>query len=170
MWAHPGKKLLFMGGEVAQQGEWNHDAQVEWHLLDDPDHRGVQRLVRDLNRLHRTEPALHALDAEPAGFRWVIGDDRDNSIFAFLRFAGEAHRPILAVCNMTPVPRHAYRIGVPTSGIWRELVNTDAAGYGGSNLGNSGEVHSQPVRSHGEAQSLDLVLPPMATLLLRQDA
>src|ERR1044072_1235756 len=113
MWAHPGKKLLFMGCEIAQSREWNHDAEIDWDLLGDPAHAGIQRLVRDLNRLYASEPALHRRDAEPEGFRWLIGDDRANSVFAFLRQGREADAPILVVCNMTPVPRQGYRIGVP---------------------------------------------------------
>src|SRR5437763_13788555 len=113
MWAHPGKKLLFMGGEIAQEREWNHDGEVDWFLLDDPDHAGIQRLVRDLNGLYRRESALHACDSKPEGFRWLIGDDRANSVVAFLRPGAPGEKPALVVCNMTPVPRRNYRIGVP---------------------------------------------------------
>jgi 1,4-alpha-glucan branching enzyme len=108
----PGKKLLFMGGEIAQEREWNHDTELDWFVLDDPAHAGVQRLVRDLNRVYREQPSLHARDTEPAGFRWMVGDDRANSVFAYQRFGAEGSAPILVVCNMTPVPRHHYRIGV----------------------------------------------------------
>ena len=152
MWAHPGKKLLFMGGELAQPTEWNHDAALPWSLLDDPRHRGVQRLVRDLNAAYRELPALHRLDASPEGFRWVVGDDRDQSVFAWLRFGGEGTAPVLVVCNFTPVPREGYRVGVPASGPWHEALNTDAESYGGTNTGNSGSVASQPVASHGYPQ------------------
>ena len=138
MWTHPGKKLLFMGGEIAQEREWNHDGEVDWFLLDDPDHGGMQRLVRDLNRLYRDEPALHRLDASPEGFRWIIGDDRANSVFAFLRQGEAGDPPVLVVCNMTPVPRPHYRIGVPRAGQWREIANTDSRFYGGSDMGNDG--------------------------------
>jgi 1,4-alpha-glucan branching enzyme len=168
MWAHPGKKLLFMGSEIAQEAEWSHDAQIDWHLLDRPEHQGVQRLVRDLNRVYAVEPALHRLDADHNGFRWVIGDDRANSVFAFLRLAGDAP-PILAVSNMTPVPRQNYRIGVPRAGRWREAINSDSSLYGGSNAGNRGAVETSAVGAHGEPQSLDLVLPPLATVLLRHE-
>ena len=170
MWTHPGKKLLFMGCEIAQRHEWNHDAQIDWNLLDNPAHRGIQRLVRDLNRLYRSEPALHVHDADPTGFRWVIGDDRANSVFAYIRLGHEGTVPALVVINMTPVPRYGYRIGVPSGGVWRERVNTDASAYGGSNLGNGGAVHASPERSHGEAQSIELLLPPLATLILQQGA
>ncbi|HUS24939.1 MAG TPA: 1,4-alpha-glucan branching protein GlgB [Candidatus Binatia bacterium] len=168
MWAHPGKKLLFMGGEIAQPGEWNHDASPPWDLLDDPRHRGVQRLVRDLNRLYAGEPALHARDCDPAGFQWLVGDDRANSVFAFLRHGGP--RPVLVLCNLTPVTRHDYRVGVPLPGAWRELLNSDAGEYGGSGSGNGGALHAQPVPAHGQSASLSLTLPPLGTLFLAPEA
>jgi 1,4-alpha-glucan branching enzyme len=167
MWSQPGKKLLFMGGEFAQEREWSHDRELDWPSLDDPAHADIQRLVRDLNRLYVTEPALHARDCEATGFQWVIGDDRANSVFAYLRLS--ADRQVLVVCNMTPVPRHHYRIGVSRPGSWREILNTDSSFYGGSNLGNHGAVHTSPVGAHGQAQSLELVLPPLATLFLARD-
>jgi len=170
MWAHPGKKLLFMGGEIAQEAEWSHDGEVEWYRLGEPAHAGVQRLLRDLNRLYASTSALHQRDCEASGFRWVIGDDRANSVFAFLRLAADASSPILSVCNMTPVPRHGYRVGVPRSGIWREIFNSDSGLYGGSNMGNAGAVHTTQGAMHGEQQSLDLVLPPLSTVLLRHEA
>ncbi|MGE0714941.1 MAG: 1,4-alpha-glucan branching protein GlgB [Alphaproteobacteria bacterium] len=166
MWAHPGKKLLFMGGEFAQEREWNHDGALDRHLLADPLHAGVKLLVDDLNRLYRGMPALHAGDTDPAGFRWVVGDDVENSVFAFLRLDPRGAPPVLAVVNMTPMPRHDYRIGVPTAGRWNEIVNTDAARYGGSGVGNLGAADSIAIPSHGEQQALDLTLPPLATLLL----
>ncbi|HEX2889019.1 1,4-alpha-glucan branching protein GlgB, partial [Vineibacter terrae] len=168
MWAHPGKKLLFMGDEFAQEREWNHDAQLDWHLLDDPMHRGVQTLVRDLNRIYRAEGALHRLDSDPGSFHWVVVDDRAQSVFAFLRYGHADDRTILCVCNMTPVPRHGYRLGVPTAGLWHEILNSDAAVYGGSNVGNEGIVMATDVESHGLPASLTLTLPPLATVLLRQ--
>lgn len=170
MWAHPGKKLLFMGGEIAQEAEWSHDGEVEWYRLGEPAHAGVQRLLRDLNRLYASTSALHQRDCEASGFRWVIGDDRANSVFAFLRLAADASSPILSVCNMTPVPRHGYRVGVPRAGIWREIFNSDSGLYGGSNMGNAGAVHTTQGAMHGEQQSLDLVLPPLSTVLLRHEA
>jgi len=174
MWAHPGKKLLFMGCEFAQPTEWNHDASPAWDLLDRPQHRGVQRLVRDLNRAYTSQPALHRLDAAPEGFAWVIGDDVDNSVFALLRRAGGpaegAAAEALVVCNLTPAPRQHYRVGVPgPARTWRELVNTDAGAYGGSGMGNGGCVAAQPEPSHGHAHSLLLTLPPLATLILVPD-
>jgi 1,4-alpha-glucan branching enzyme len=169
MWAHPGKKLMFMGGEIAQEREWNHDGEVDWFLLDDPHHAGIQRLVRDLNQLYRREPALHRRDASAEGFRWLIGDDRANSVFAFLRQGEPGDPPVLVVSNMTPAPRHHYRIGVPRAGWWREIGNTDSRFYGGSDLGNDGGAATTPEPAHGEAQSLDLTLPPLATIMLRAD-
>jgi 1,4-alpha-glucan branching enzyme len=168
MWGHPGKKLLFMGSEFAQEREWNHDRDLDWASIDDPAHAGVQRLVRDLNRLYVSEPALHQRDCDPAGFAWMVGDDRSNSVFAFLRFAPD-RAPVLVVCNMTPVPRRGYRIGVPQAGGWREIFNSDSGYYGGSNVGNEGRVETSPVAVHGQAQSLELVLPPLATIFLRHD-
>jgi 1,4-alpha-glucan branching enzyme len=165
MWAHPGKKLLFMGGEIAQEREWSHDREIDWFLLDDPGHTGVQALVRDLNRLYGALPALHLWDDRPEGFHWIIGDDRANSVFAFLRKA-EAAPPVLAVVNLTPVPRPGYRIGVPFAGFWREVFNSDAVHYGGSGLGNFGGTATRSAASHGVPESLDLTLPPLSTLLL----
>ena len=167
MWTQPGKKLLFMGGEFGQDWEWNHDSQLDWAALEHPLHLGVQRLITDLNRVYRTEAALHALDCDSAGFRWIIGDDRDNSVFAWYRCGYNETPPVVVVCNFTPVPRLRYRIGVPRAGGWREILNTDAALYGGSNLGNGGWVQSSATTSHGQPFSLELTLPPLATLLLR---
>ncbi len=167
MWTHPGKKLLFMGGEFAQWREWNHDRELDWNLLDEPAHRGVHRLVRDLNRTYARETALHQYDAHPAGFRWVVGGDTANSVFAYLRFGAGEVAPVLAVCNMTPVPRPNYRVGVPQPGWWQEIVNTDSGFYGGSDTGNAGGRSAVAVPSHGEEQSLELLLPPLCTLLLR---
>jgi 1,4-alpha-glucan branching enzyme len=165
MWSHPGKKLLFMGGELAQEREWSHDRELDWASLDDAAHAGVQRLVRDLNRLYKTEPVLHRYDCEPSSFRWVIGDDRANSVFAYVRVCEDER--LLAICNMTPVPRHHYRVGVPQPGLWREIFNSDSAFYGGSNIGNAGMVKADAVASHGQAQSIELTLPPLATLFLK---
>ncbi|MFO1159471.1 MAG: 1,4-alpha-glucan branching protein GlgB [Reyranellaceae bacterium] len=169
MWTHPGKKLLFMGGEIAQEREWSHDRELDWFLLGEPAHAGIQRLVRDLNHLYRREPALHRRDCEASGFRWLIGDDRANSVFAFLRQGNEHDTPVLVVCNMTPAPRHGYRVGVPRAGTWREIVNTDSRFYGGSDMGNDGGLTATPLPAHGESQSLDLVLPPLATIVLRAE-
>jgi 1,4-alpha-glucan branching enzyme len=166
MWGHPGKKLLFMGQEWGQRSEWNHDAELPWSDLQDPRHAGVQRLVRDLNRLYREQPALHRLDCDATGFEWVLVDERALSVYAWLR-KDELGRPLLVVCNMTPVPRHGFRLGVPEgAGHWREVLNTDSQYYGGSNLGNAGAVAVDGVAAHGRAQSVSLVLPPLATIYL----
>ena len=169
MWGHPGKKLLFMGQEFGQPTEWNHDEALPWHLLQDPAHQGVQRLVRDLNHLMRREPALHQRDGESAGFEWIDAHDRACSVFSWVRRA-EAGPPVIVVSNMTPVPRHGFRLGVPEGSAvtaWREVLNTDAGHYGGSNLGNGGQALAvQSVPWHGRAQSIELLLPPLATLFL----
>jgi 1,4-alpha-glucan branching enzyme len=167
MWAHPGKKLLFMGGEIGQRHEWNHDRGIEWSLIDDPMHAGLQRLVRDLNTLYARDPALHARDSEPEGFSWLVSDDGENSVLAFERRAPGAPS-VVAISNMTPVPRYGYRIGVPDGGLWSERLNSDADIYGGSNVGNSGLVETDDIPSHDRANSLSLTLPPLATIILRQ--
>ncbi|RPE74801.1 1,4-alpha-glucan branching enzyme [Vulcaniibacterium tengchongense] len=167
MWAHPGRKLLFMGGEFGQWQEWNHDAALDWAALGLDHHRGLQRLVGDLNRTLRAQPALHRADHTPLGFDWSVGDDYENSVFAFVRYDSEGDAPpVLAVSNFTPVPRHDYRVGVPRPGRWREILNSDSAHYGGGNLGNAGAVSAEPVALHGHAQSLRLTLPPLATIWL----
>ncbi len=166
MWGHPGKKLLFMGQEWGQRSEWNHDTELPWPDLADDRHAGVQRLVRDLNRLYREQPALHRLDCDPAGFEWLVADDDAESVVVWLR-RDETGRPLIVVCNFTPVPRHGWRLGVPEGAShWREALNTDSAHYGGSNVGNGGGVDVQAVPSHGRAQSVELRLPPLATLFL----
>ncbi|WP_353981333.1 1,4-alpha-glucan branching protein GlgB [Salinicola endophyticus] len=165
MWLHPGKKLLFMGCEFAQGREWSHDRELDWWLLQYPSHAGIQRLVRDLNTFYRERPALHARDTEARGFRWVIGDDNVNSVFAWWRLDGAGQR-VLAVANMTPRTLTGYRIGVPTAGHWTERFNSDAEHYGGSNIGNAGGLESEATACHGEAQSLVLTLPPLAVIAL----
>ncbi len=141
-WTHPGRKLLFMGGELASPREWDHDGEIDWALLKDSGHAGVQRLVGDLNRLYRREPALHACDDDPKGFRWAIGDDSANSVFAYERIAPDG-RALLVVVNMTPVPRYGYRIPVSRDGTWHELLNTDSQIYGGGNIGNGGQAEAR---------------------------
>jgi len=165
MWTHPGKKLLFMGGEFAQEAEWNHDQSLDWYILEYPDHRGVQSLVRDLNHLYRETPALHVKDAERSGFDWLEWQDADDSIFAFVRYGGDGDPPVVVISNMTPVVREGYRLGVPRAGWWRERLNTDSTVYGGSNVGNSGGVQSETIESHGHPASVLLRLPPLATVV-----
>jgi 1,4-alpha-glucan branching enzyme len=166
MWAHPGKKLLFMGQEFAQGREWNFETGLEWKLLDIGWHRGVQALVRDCNREYRAQPALHERDCEGEGFRWIVVDDPETSVFAWLRFAGDGAPPVAAIANFTPVPRAGYRIGLPLPGRWREILNTDAASYGGSGCGNAGGVDANAVAHHGYAYSAAVTLPPLGALLL----
>jgi len=166
MWGHPGKKLLFMGGEFAQDSEWSHDHSLDWHLLDDHMHRGVQALVRDLNRFYRTTPALHVYDAEGRGFEWVDASDNEASVISFLRRGHQGDAPVLVVCNFTPVPRENYRIGVPRGGRWVERINTDSKDYGGSGKGNMGAIKANNIACHGRRYSLKLTLPPLSTLIL----
>ena len=166
MWSYPGKKLLFMGGEFGQEREWDHDHGLDWNLLDNPMHRGVQTLVRDLNHNYRSHPALHALDHEPGGFQWLLADDQANSVFAYLRTG--TSETILVVVNFTPVPRHDYRIGVPGSGWWAEILNSDGSMFGGSGMGNLGGVQAVDAPLHGQPASVSLTLPPLATLFLRR--
>jgi len=166
MWAHPGKKLLFMGGEFGQRREWTHDGELEWWVCDLEGHSGLQRLVAQLNRVYRAAPALHQQDFTASGFEWITADDAEHSVFAFLRKARDGHPPLLVVSNMTPVPRTNYLLGVPQGGFWHELINTDAVEFGGSGWGNLGGVESAPVRSHGRMQSVSMTLPPLSTLIL----
>ena len=168
MWGHPGKKLLFMGGEFAQEREWSHERSLDWHLLDEaPEHAGVQRLVRDLNRLYRDSPALHDLDCSAEGFEWIDHEDAERSLLSFVRLARDGSA-MLVVCNFTPVPRTGLRLGVPQPGRWVERLNTDSAHYGGSNLGLPLQAaESEPVASHGRAQSIVLAAPPLATVFLQ---
>jgi 1,4-alpha-glucan branching enzyme len=164
MWGHPGKKLLFMGGEFAQAEEWNHDRELDWHLLGDANHAGIRRLVGDLNRLYRSTPALHSKDTDPSGFEWIEASDGDNSVLAFARHADNGP-PVLVVCNFTPVPRHDYRIWVPKPGSWIERLNTDSTHYAGSGVGNQGAVEAEASPWHQHPYSVSLTLPPLATLV-----
>lgn len=166
MWGHPGKKLMFMGGEFAQEREWNHDRGLDWFVTELEEHRGVQTLVRDLNRLYRELPALHRLDCQQEGFEWLEGADSENSVLAFVR-KDEDGNMVAVVCNFTPIVREGYRLGVPAAGWWAERMNTDAACYGGSNVGNGGGRHSEEVPAHGRQQSLVLTLPPLATMMFQ---
>ncbi len=164
MWTHPGRKLIFMGGELAQESEWDHDGELAWQLLERPGHAAVQQLVGDLNRLYREEPALHRRDADPGGFEWLVGDDAANSLFAFARHGGDGDPPVVLVLNMTPQPHLAYRLRLPRAGRWRELMNSDSAFYGGSGRGNEGGVEAA-----GDPPMATLVVPPLAALILRHD-
>ena len=166
MWAHPGKKLLFMGGEFGQRREWTHDGELEWWVTEQDDHAGLQRFVAQLNRVYRASPALYQQDFTPAGFEWVAADDVDASVFAFLRKPREGGAPMLVVSNMTPVPRSNYLLGVPLDGQWLERINSDAREFGGSGWGNLGGVEASPVPAHGRPYSVCLSLPPLSTLIL----
>ncbi len=165
MYLLPGKKLLFMGGELGQYAEWNHDSTIEWQLLDDRAHQGIHRWVGDLNHAYAEHPALHELDCDPAGFEWAHTSDAESSVLAFLR-RGRDGAPLLAVFNLTPVTRRDYAIGVPAGGHWRELLNSDAEPYGGSGVGNLGGVSSEPRQLHGREHALRLTLPPLSCVLL----
>ncbi len=168
MYAQPGKKLLFMGGEIAQRSEWMHDQDLEWELLDSPRHSGMQRWVADLNRFYRAHAALYEVDFDPAGFEWIDCNDSEASVISLLRKARDDNQQLLIVCNFTPVVRHNYLVGSPRGGIWRECLNSDAKLYGGSGVGNFGEVEAAPVGCHGRRYSLSLTLPPLAILFFAQ--
>jgi 1,4-alpha-glucan branching enzyme len=162
-----GKKLLFMGGELAQWTEWNHRTELDWALVGHRFHDGITRLVRDLNTLYRKEPALHQLDTSPDGFRWISCDDWQNSCYAYVRLAKNPQDFVVVVLNFTPVPRSNYRIGVPRPGFYKELLNTDASIYGGGDVGNAGGVYSEIGSYHGQGQYLNLTLPPLGMLVLK---
>jgi 1,4-alpha-glucan branching enzyme len=170
MWTHPGKKLLFMGGEFAQRQEWDHDQSLDWHLLEEPAHAGVQQLVRDLNRLYRELPALHQLDCESAGFAWIDGDNKRQSILVYLRKGHEGVAPVLVIVNLTPTAYPQYQLGAPRPGLYRECLNTDSSYYGGSNMGNSGPVMAQATPFAGQPCQLSLCIPPLATVVLQWEA
>jgi 1,4-alpha-glucan branching enzyme len=165
MWAHPGKKLLFMGQEFAQVSEWSHERSLDWHLLESAEHGGVQSLVRDLNHVYREEPALWDRDFDHEGFSWLEPNDADANVLAFAR-TDTRGRPLVCVCNLSPVVRQGYRVGLPRGGLWRERLNTDSAHYGGSNVGNGGRLEAEPVPWHGQGHSAALTLPPLAVLWL----
>ncbi len=170
MYAQPGKKLLFMGGEFGQWAEWGHDRSLDWHLADVGLHKGVKEWVRDLNRLHRAEPALHALDCDPAGFQWIDCNDSENSVLSLMRRSREPGEEVLVVLNLTPEPRHSYRVGAPGGGFWAEILNSDAPTYGGAGWGNLGGVEAAPVGRHAQPFSLNLSLPPLGAIFLRRSS
>jgi 1,4-alpha-glucan branching enzyme len=169
MYAQPGKKMLFMGGEFGQVREWAHDMSLEWHVLQYPVHKGVQNWVAQLNQAYREQPALHQLDTDAAGFEWVDCNDTAASIISLLRKSRSPADEILIVCNFTPVPRYGYRVGVPSGGFWRELLNSDAQEYGGSGMGNLGGVHADAQPTHGRPFSVSLTLPPLSALFLKPE-
>jgi 1,4-alpha-glucan branching enzyme len=167
MFGTPGKKLLFMGGELGQESEWAHEGSVDWGLERDPGHGGVERWLSDLATFYRSEPAMHARDFDASGFEWVDANDAEQSVFTFLRKDGP--RTVLIACNATPVPRHGYRVGVPQGGRWVEALNSDADVYGGSGVGNLGGVDAEEVPHHGRPHSVLLSLPPLGAVLLRPE-
>jgi len=167
MYTHPGKKLMFMGSEFGQGREWNYDQSLDWHLLREPLHAGLRRFVQDLNRTYAAERALYEVDFEPHGFQWIDCNDNENSVVSFIRRPRDGSEFLVALLNFTPVPRDGYRIGVPAAGSYVEVLNSDSEIYGGSNLGNGGVVFTEPVASHGHADSLRLNLPPLGFLVLK---
>jgi 1,4-alpha-glucan branching enzyme len=169
MWAHPGKNLLFMGGELAQIAEWSHERSIDWHLLEQPDHAGIQRLARDLNRVYAAEPALWELDSDPAGFWWLEPNDADANVVAFARASRGGARVLVFAANLSPVPRPGYRLGLPRACRWREALNTDSTFYGGSDVGNLGGVEPEPVPWHQQPVSAEVTLPPLAAVWLVPD-
>jgi 1,4-alpha-glucan branching enzyme len=168
MYGHPGKKLLFMGDEFAQDREWNHDRSLDWHQLDDSAHAGMKAYVQALNGQYLAEPALHERDFDPSGFRWIDCNDNENSVVSMVRYAKDPRDFVVMIFNFTPIPRAEYRIGVPEAGFYAELINSDSALFGGSNLGNGGGVWSEPAAAHGFEQSLRLTIPPLGCLLLKK--
>ncbi|MGH7715676.1 MAG: alpha amylase C-terminal domain-containing protein, partial [Vulcanimicrobiaceae bacterium] len=168
MFTHPGKKLLFMGNEFAQESEWNHDTSLDWHLLDDPAHAGIQSLVRDLNQLYTQSTALYERDAVAEGFEWLAGDV-EGSVIAYLRRGERPDDFVVCICNFTPIVRKDYRIGIPACVRLREVLNTDAEIYGGVNVGNLGSIDVRPVEAHGRTHSAALILPPLAVLVLKPE-
>jgi len=167
MYAHPGKKLMFMGCEFGQTREWNYDQSLDWHALEQPLHLGLKLFVRDLNRTYRSERALFEVDFDGSGFQWVDCNDSENSVVSFIRRARNGADYAIAIVNFTPVPRDGYLVGVPSAGAYLELVNSDSEIYGGSNVGNGGTIFTEPIAAHGYDQSLRLTLPPLGFLLLK---
>jgi 1,4-alpha-glucan branching enzyme len=165
MWAHPGRQLLFMGSELAHNDEWHHDRSLDWHLLEHPEHAGVQHLVRTLNRLYRSEPALWERDFDWTGFRWIDPNDADNSVLSFLRWSADGSRTVACVANLTPVVRHGFRVGLPSGGRWVEVLNTDAPDFGGSGVANP-ELHGEDTAWNDLEHSGVLSLPPLAVVWL----
>ena len=166
MYAYPGKKLLFMGGEFGQDAEWSHDRSLDWHLVDFPEHRGVQRLVQDLGVLYRATPALWERDHRPEGFRWIDANNVDQNILSFIRLDAAGRPGLVCVANFSPVVHHGFRVGMPLAGRWREAVNTDAESYGGSNQGNLGAVLAAPAGWHGLPFSAEITVPPLGVIYL----
>jgi 1,4-alpha-glucan branching enzyme len=170
MYAHPGKKLIFMGAEIAQRSEWNHEQSLDWHLLQYVPHQGMQKWMQALNTLYKQEPSLFLHDFQTSGFQWIDGGDWQKSIIIFMRQGDLAEDKIIIICNFTPETRFGYRVGVPEQGFWKELINSDGKEYGGSGQGNFGGKKTDMVKSHGFPQSLSLTLPPLGVLFLKKEA
>jgi 1,4-alpha-glucan branching enzyme len=169
MYGQAAKKLLFMGCEIGQRAEWSHESSLDWHLLEHESHLGLQKWVRDLNHVYRSEPALHELDCDSAGFEWVDCTDAEQSLISFIRRGRSTGDLILVACNFTPVPRHNYRIGVPRPGLWRELLNSDSKEYWGQGYGNFGGVESAPFGAHGHPHSVTVTLPPLGVVFFKSE-
>jgi 1,4-alpha-glucan branching enzyme len=167
MYVHPGKKLHFMGNEIGQWREWDHDSSLDWHLLEQPLHGGLERFVMDINRLYAAEPALYEVDFDSSGFTWIDCNDHEASVISLIRRASDPGDWIVAVLNWTPIVRSGYRVGVPEPGFYAELINSDAWSYGGGNVGNNGGVSTEPVAAHGQQQSVSLTLPPLSGIILK---
>jgi 1,4-alpha-glucan branching enzyme len=167
MYGHPGKKLLFMGGEIGQWDEWNVDKSLDWHLLEYEPHKGLQRLVKDLNRIYRSEPSLYEVDFDYRGFEWIDFHDVEGSVLSFLRRGKDQDDFTVFVCNFTPVPRTKYRLGVPAPGVYREILNSDSSLYWGSNMGNAGEVSADPIPFQLRTYSINVTLPPLSVLIFK---
>jgi 1,4-alpha-glucan branching enzyme len=167
MWAHPGKQLLFMGCEFGQESEWSEQRSLDWWLLDNPDHRGVQTLVRDLNRVYQETPALWSRDTDPAGFAWIDANDAEGNVFSFFRSGPDSL--LACIANYSGAPKEGYRVGLPRAGRWTEVINTDAGVYAGSGVGNFGAVEAEDYAHHGQPASAALRIPPLAVLWLRYE-
>jgi 1,4-alpha-glucan branching enzyme len=169
MWAHPGKKLLFMGQEFAQESEWSHEHSLDWHLVEQADNAGLQTLVASLNRTYRAQPALWQRDSDPEAFWWLEGGDADSNVIAFARYGNSPRDVLVCICNLSPIPRDRYRLGLPRPGFWRETLNTDSTYYGGSDVGNVGGRTAEALPSHDQPYSAEFTLPPLAVLWLTPD-
>jgi 1,4-alpha-glucan branching enzyme len=167
MFTHPGKELLFMGVEIGQWDEWNHDKSIDWHLLQFTSHSCLQKFVKDMNNIHHTEPALYEVDFDPSGFEWIDFRDAESSVISFMRKAKDPDDFLVIICNFTPVPRTGYRIGVPANCFYKEILNSDSAVYWGSNMGNAGGLKSDPIPWHGKPYSIKATFPPLSVVIFK---
>jgi 1,4-alpha-glucan branching enzyme len=169
MYAHPGKKLMFMGSEFGQWSEWNHERSLDWHLNDFESHQGLHKWMKDVNATYKKYPSLYEVDFEPEGFKWLDANDSENSILSFVRYGKDQSNPVIVICNFTPIPRYNYLVGVPEEGYWKEILNSDAKIYGGSGHGNFGGIETNPVSYHNEYQSINVVLPPLGLVMFTKE-